>query len=319
MGETKGEARSFRVNRYVLMAVGVIIALILLALIYVIPGYGKVFSAYMEQSKAYHAANSDLKEAQDQNAELVSRIEELEQIKGDADAVRDEVFTKAAKLEQDIINGNSDKKICYITIDDGPYKRGNDFIELFNKYDIKATFFLSTANGDKLPDQGDLTARSMYPEYLKYGHTIGNHSYSHNYNTGGIYKNTKSFISDIEKQQEFTAEATGGYKPQIIRFPGGTGMAGSNLESIQEALREKGYGWIDWTIDSGDSWGSDKATVKTIKKNVIDASKKQKIMVILFHEWSANTVKALPDIIDKLTEEGFIFLPLFYDSAMVNK
>ena len=319
MGKTKNEAGDIRINRNVLIAIAVVAALILLGLIYVIPRFGGVFADYRTERQLYSAANKEVNEGQKTKQDLEKRIEELEGMKAESDAVRDEVFALAAKLEQDITNGNSQKKICYITIDDGPYNRGKQYLELFNKYDIKATFFLTTANGNKLPDQGDLTATSMYPEYLKYGHTIGNHTYSHDYGEGGIYKSAKAFMSAVEKQQKFTADAAAGYKPQIVRFPGGSGMAGSKLEEFQTALREAGYGWVDWTVDSGDSWGGDKASVKNIRKNVLNAAKKQKIMVVLCHEWSQNSLDALPSIIDKLTEQGFIFLPLFYDSMMVNK
>jgi peptidoglycan/xylan/chitin deacetylase (PgdA/CDA1 family) len=54
-------------------------------------------------------------------------------------------------------------------------------------------------------------------------------------------------------------------------------------------------------------------------KQVKKAAKDQKIMVILCHEWSRDTEKALPGMIEYLEGEGYIFLPLFYDSQMVNK
>ena len=96
-------------------------------------------------------------------------------------------------------------------------------------------------------------------------------------------------------------------------------MAGSRLDQIEDALREKGYGWVDWTIDSGDSWGKDTVNESLIKSNVLAATKEQNIMVVLFHEWSQPTIDAMPEIIDGLREKGYIFLPLFKESMMVNK
>ena len=303
------------------MVAAVLMILVIAAAVYVVPKYGAVFSTYTEQKSLYNAARTGFERTQGDKEELDKHLAALKTATEETDKTREEVFKLAAQLEQDILDGKTDRKICYITIDDGPYNRGNEYLKLFNKYDIKATFFLTTANGNKLPDQGDITAESQYPEYLKYGHTIGNHSYSHNYSSTGIYKNAKSFLKDIEKQQDFTANATGGYRPQIIRFPGGTSMAGSQLGEYEKALREKGYGWIDWTVDSGDSSGSDKLSEASIKKTVLNAakSKDQKIMVVLFHEWSQKSLDALPEIIEGLQEKGYVFLPLFYDSVMVSK
>lgn len=321
MGETKGEDRKYRISKGLLAVFAVLIILALAAAVYIVPRYGKVFAAYKEQRQIYNAAKEDLNKVETKNQELHEKIDKLESAKTEAEAVKSEALAMAAQLEQDILAGKTDKKICYITLDDGPYNRGKDYLELFNKYDIKATFFLTTANGDKLPDQGDLTARSMYPEYLKYGHTIGNHSYSHDYGEGGIYKSAKSFMAAIEKQEQFTKDAAAGYTPNIVRFPGGTSMAGDNLEVIQKALRDAGYGWVDWTVDSGDSGGEATAKADLIKKKIIKASKDpdQKIMVALFHEWSKESYKAMPEIIETLSNEGYVFLPLFYDSVMVNK
>ena len=188
-----------------------------------------------------------------------------------------------------------------------------------DKYDVKATFFLTTANGDRLPDKAELSAASMYPEYLRYGHTIGNHTYSHDYGEGGIYKSANAFMKDMKKQENFTIKATGGYDPKIVRFPGGRATAGKNLEDIEAELRKGGYSWADWTVDSSDSWGKGKTSPDIIMEQVKDAAKDQDVMVILCHEWSKDTQKALPEMIEYLQGEGYIFLPMFPESSTVLK
>lgn len=302
-----------------LTALAVLIGVTLLAAIFIVPRYGKVFSAYREASSEYRSAKAGLEAAQKENEELAARLEEMELMTTETEELTAESFTLASQIEQDIRDNKSHKKICYITLDDGPYNRGKKFLELFDKYGVKATFFLTTANGDKLPDQADLTATSMYPEYLRHGHTIGNHTYSHNYSDGGIYSSPEAFIKSVNKQQKFTEKATGGYLPQIVRFPGGSAQAGSQRDAMEEALREEGLTWVDWTVDSGDSWGKDKVSKKLIVDNVKQAAKKQDIMVILFHEWSQPTLDALPEIIEYLQEKGYVFLPLFPESTVVNK
>ena len=319
MAEDKRPANGIKVSDRLLKLLAVLIGCMIIAAFFIVPKYGCTVTAY----KAAHAdckkAEEQLASAQQENEELTAKLEEIRTMTAETQDLMKESFELAAKLEQDISDGKSSKKICYITIDDGPYKRGLEYLDIFDKYGVKATFFLTTANGDKLPDQADISAKSMYPEYLKHGHTIGNHTYSHNYSSDGIYSSVKSFMKAVDDQQKFTEEATGGYVPQIVRFPGGTGMAGAAYEDIAEALRKENLVWVDWTVDSSDSWGSDRTSSDIILKNVKEAAKKQDIMVILFHEWSKPSVEAMPQVIEYLQGEGYIFLPLFPESMMVMK
>ena len=320
MEEDKRSARGIRISDRMLKGLAVLIGITLIAAVFVVPKYGQVFKAYVSARSEYKAADAGYKAAEQQNTDLSQKLEEMEGMKTETDELYAEVVKLAVQTEKDITDGKSNKKICYITLDDGPYNKGKDFLELFNKYGVKATFFLTTANGDKLPDQADLSAKSMYPEYIRYGHTIGNHTYSHDYGAGGIYSSAGAFMKSVNNQQEFTKEATGGtYTPKIVRFPGGSGEAGENADAIKEELKKAGLGWIDWTVDSGDSWGADTATADLISSNVAEAAKDQKIMVILFHEWSKPSLEAMPSIIESLSEQRYIFLPLFPESMMVQK
>ncbi len=321
MGETdrKPEGNKIRIDSRLIIAVGVLsLAAVIMAVI-LLPNARTTISEYRKAKAANETAKTSLVIAQEENARLTSELEELKAMSTEIPELQSQAYELASQLEQNILDGKSDRKICYLTLDDGPYNRGKDWLELLDKYDIKATFFLTTANGNKLPDQADVTASSMYPEYLKYGHTIGNHTYSHNYSEGGIYKSANAFMSSVEKQEEFTENATGGYKTTIVRFPGGTSTAGDNKEAIQDALREEGYGWVDWTVDSGDSSGADNVSSDKIVSTVKKAAESQDIMVILCHEWSQASLDAMPEIIEYLEGEGYIFLPLFYDSVVVQK
>lgn len=59
-----------------------------------------------------------------------------------------------------------------MTFDDGPSaERTPALLELLDKYDIKATFFMLGKNIEKYPE----ISRQVYEQ----GHLIGNHSYDH--------------------------------------------------------------------------------------------------------------------------------------------
>lgn len=51
--------------------------------------------------------------------------------------------------------------------------------------------------------------------------------------------------------------------------------------------------------------------------NVIDNTNTRKILAIKLHNYSSNTVNALPYIIEGLQEEGYSFLPLFNESIVI--
>ena len=319
MGKTKRTGRKGSGGNIILIMTGILLLVVAVNAVYIALHIGGTVSAYKKESAGYKAVRAELREEQKKRDAKIKEKQELEAEDDEIAALRRETFGTAAKLEEDIKAGRNDSKICYLTIDDGPYYHGRKLLRILSRYDVKATFFLTTANGDRLPDNASLSAASAYSEYLRYGHTVGNHTYSHDYGEGGIYRSASAFMKDIKKQEKFTAEAAGGFRPQLVRFPGGRASAGKTLGDIEDALRADGYGWVDWTVDSGDSWGSGKTSPKLIMKQIKKAAKDQDIMVILCHEWSRDTEKALPEMIEYLQGKGYIFLPLFYDSLTVYK
>ena len=319
MAETKRKSGKSSGGNLLLILAGLLVLAVIGLAVYIAPGLGSTFSSYKESRAELKAAKAELAEAQ---AKRDAKLEEKQAIELDDDeieAIRNETFALAVQLETDIKAGRNKNRICYLTFDDGPYYRGKNILKILKKYDVMATFFLTTANGDRLPDNAQYSAASMYPEYIRYGHTIGNHTYSHDYGDGGIYRSASAFMNDVKKQEDFTADAAGGFRPKLIRFPGGRATAGGNLEDIEEKLRADGYGWADWTVDSGDSWGTEDVSPKLIMKQIKDAAKDQTVMVVLCHEWSVNTEKALPEMIEYLEGKGYIFLPMFYESSTVYK
>jgi peptidoglycan/xylan/chitin deacetylase (PgdA/CDA1 family) len=119
---------------------------------------------------------------------------------------------------------------------------------------------------------------------------IGNHTYTHA-DMSGYVKNGITF--EIEKCSEAIFAATGEY-PVIYRPPFGR-ITKQNEKKIP--LRK-----VLWTVDSLDWNVKDKnKIINNIVNNAKDGS------VILMHDFYDSTVKALPEIIDKLSEAGFEF------------
>lgn len=67
---------------------------------------------------------------------------------------------------------NTDEKIVALTFDDGPSEeRTPALLDLLDKYDVRATFFMTGKNIEKYPE----IAKKVYEQ----GHLVGNHSYDH--------------------------------------------------------------------------------------------------------------------------------------------
>ena len=123
-------------------------------------------------------------------------------------------------------------------------------------------------------------------------------------------------MNAIVRQEDHIKEQTGGYITNIARFPGGSSTAGRLKNSIIDRLRERGYGWVDWTAQNGD--GGSMNDWNTGWRNFTN-SIGDSIEVVLFHDYHRVTTNMLPNAIDYLRERNYILLPLFYDSVMINK
>ncbi len=265
------------------------------------------------EANANKPVNEKINEVNSQIEEVNKEIETLNKIS--IDDAKKELFAEAKKLEDKIIAGESNAKIAYLTFDDGPYYTTYKFMEVLDNYNVKATFFTQSGNGQYCYDNKNANCFDLYKEYAKRGHTIANHTYTHAI-FRGLYSSTDVFIGAIDKQHEHIKEYSGGYVPNIMRFPGGSNTAGGLKQSIIAKLRERGYGWVDWTAQDGDggelqssteAWGKFKSSIN------------QNIEVVLMHDYSRHTLAILPDAIEYLQNNGYILLPLFYESNMINK
>lgn len=250
------------------------------------------------------------------NNELKKEIEELNNIDNNIAESKKELFKLASELEKKIINKETDKKIAYLTFDDGPYYTTHKFLDVLSKYKVKATFFTIGLDKEKCFDDRSKGCHELYKKIVDNGHTIANHSYSHLI-FNGLYSSTNSLISQVKKQENFIKEKTN-VTTNIFRFPGGSGSAKSYgvYNSAVSELRKMNYGWVDWTAQDGDGGSVPNTTVafKNLKNSI-----NEDIEVVLFHDYSYVTLSILPQVIEYLQNNNYVILPLFYESVKVNK
>ncbi len=202
------------------------------------------------------------------------------------------------------------QKVMYLTFDDGPSVHTKRLLDILDKYNVKATFFVTGNNENYF---------YLIGEAFRRGHTIALHTYSHKYS---IYSSEEAYYEDLQKIQDVVVEQTG-QEATIIRFPGGTSNTTSKKYSdgimsfLAEDVEKKGYVYCDWNVSSGDGGGAkDEATVL---QNVMNFSAGIRQAIVLQHDTQGFSVDAVDDIILYARSKGYILLPLTEDSPIVQQ
>lgn len=246
-------------------------------------------------------------------------IEENENIEKLVTDLKDQYPVLMSELESNIIQDKTDVKIAYLTFDDGPYKLTSSFLDVLDEYNVKGTFF-ALEKDEKYGYDEDVIEifNSTYQRIISSGHTLGNHTSSHNIKrkNNGIYNSVDNFMDAILENREFI-ENNFGYTTTVMRFPGGSSIAAELKDEIVERLNAEHYGYVDWNSATGD--GGDYVSVDQSIANVLETTNNRKFLVVLMHDYSENTLLALPSIIEGLQNQGYTILPLFYESTMVKK
>lgn len=271
-------------------------------------GYGKQnFSMALEGGKASHEAFGELHLVVKDNEVWIPvlalkdvfhfDVEVLEDIKCLRIVTKPDVLTAAQIIGRSLQKEAGTKKVAYLTFDDGlEGKITPQILDILKQYDLKASFFIvgNTISRNK----------ALLKRIEEEGHSIGNHTYTHKREI--IYSGTDAFSEEVKKTSEAIAGVTG-KMPTLFRPP--YGMNYIKDEAYRKALA--GYKISGWNVDSMDS------RVKNIASSQIvgyvkDQVKNKNTAVILMHSSSihAETVKALPEIIEYLLDNGYEILPL---------
>ena len=205
-------------------------------------------------------------------------------------------------------------KIAYLTFDDGPSELTSQVLDILKEHRVDATFFVI---GKNIKGYEKVLKRAVAE-----GHLIAGHTFSHDYSK--IYRNVDAFFQDLEEGNEEIQRVTGEI-PALFRFPGGSNNSVSKpaqdpvlygkdqwiMDDLVEESFKRGYTYIDWNVSVGDA-SPIAYTAESALQRVMDGSKGKKEIVVLSHDarTKANTVKALPSIIQHLKEEGFAFKTL---------
>lgn len=204
---------------------------------------------------------------------------------------------------------NPGNKVVYLTFDDGPGAYTARLLDILDKYNVKATFFVT----NQFPKY-----QHMIGEIHRRGHTVALHTYSHVYSK--IYSSEESYYKDLDLIHNICVKQTG-VAPSIVRFPGGTNNAVSKsyctgiMTQLAESISYHGYLYADWNVNSQDAGGA--TTAQQVAQNVIKGIQKQSISNVLQHDIKSYSVEAVDEIIFWGLENGYTFLPMTTSSPMI--
>lgn len=208
-------------------------------------------------------------------------------------------------LESSAMHG---KKV-YLTFDDGPSDQTGKILDILKANKVKATFFVV---GKKTE-----TAKKMYRRIVLEGHTLGMHSYSHNYDQ--IYSSVDAFGKDLKTLQKYLYEMTE-IKPVIYRFPGGSSNSCvKNITPYIQFINKQGWLYFDWNALSGDALDFH-VSPDQLNANILKDVRKQRVSIVLMHDLheAENTVKGLDSLIKTLKKEGYEVLPITKNTKQIH-
>jgi peptidoglycan/xylan/chitin deacetylase (PgdA/CDA1 family) len=209
-----------------------------------------------------------------------------------------------------IINNNGAKKV-FLTFDDGPSIYTSEVLNILKKYNIKATFFV---NGKE-----DSKSIAIYKRIVDEGHSIGNHTYAHKYQT--VYSSIDAFDIQFNKLQNLIKNTTG-ITMNIMRFPGGSNNSISNnyspdiMNILTDRYKKLGYKYFDWNVSAGDGTSSG-VTKESVIKKISSETKGRDYVIILMHDSMPTTPAALETVILNLANSGFNFYRLTSSSKPI--
>lgn len=287
-------------KRVVLMSL--ITCVMFIALVVMAIGFIKVKSdnkqnadKVKELNKSKDSYSKELESVNNEKDDLNKKVTELESEKeslADKNAELESVMT-AQGIKEKVA---ADKKIVYLTFDDGPSDLTPQFLDTLDSYGVNATFFVTYQ-----PQHEDI-----YKDTIARGNSIQIHTASHDYDK--VYASEEAYIADFNEIFEYVKNVTG-TTPNYFRFPGGsTNSYGKSIvKSIAKDMKTNGYDFVDWNVSVGD--GSTKATKESIIAKIQAESEGKNHIVMLAHDsgTKTETLAALPEIIEYYKANGYEF------------
>lgn len=176
-----------------------------------------------------------------------------------------------------------DKKV-YLTFDDGPIPEVTPWVlDILDRYDIKATFFMVGQNVERHPQ--------LLDEVIRRGHQVGNHTHHH---LKGVHVESDVYLADV-------MEASKVIPGRLFRPPHGF----LRMRQVRK-LRKAGFRIVMYDLVTRDYSRhlNGRQVLGKVKRYVRPGS------IIVFHDSLKSRERleyALPRAIEWLQEQGYVF------------
>lgn len=199
--------------------------------------------------------------------------------------ITDSIVTEVNGILDDYnyLNNNiyDNYKLIALTFDDGPSHNTSKLLDILNKYQVKATFFLVGTNIKR--------EESVVKKMASYGMEIGNHTYNHRILSRLSTENIKL---EVEKTNDLIYDITGKY-PTIFRPSYG--------QSSKKIRKSSSMPIVIWNIDTLDwKYHSSNRIVNSVLSKVKEGD------IILMHDLYTSSINAVDKLIPELLERGYM-------------
>jgi peptidoglycan/xylan/chitin deacetylase (PgdA/CDA1 family) len=182
----------------------------------------------------------------------------------------------------------TDRKEVWLTIDDGPTEDTRAVLDLFDRHDVKATFFVKGVLAQAHPD--------LIAEILRRGHSLANHTQTHP--AGSFWCSLPGRIgAEIDDCNRALTAATG-EQPRWFRAP-----VGMKNPAVHPALVRRGMRLIGWTARGFDAVVRDPQEILSrILPRLIPGA------IIVLHQGREHSPRVLEHVIVGVKERGYSFV-----------
>src|SRR5688500_2653951 len=181
----------------------------------------------------------------------------------------------------------AEKKVVWLTVDDGPSHETPALLDLLDRHGAKATFFLVA---DRAAAQPELTR-----EILRRGHSIGNHSRSHP-QAWFWALGPRRMAAEIDQAQATLGDITG-RRPRWFRA-----VVGMANPFVSASLKKNGLARVAWSARGFDGV---RCTPDEVVKRIVGQF--QPGAIVLLHEGAVHghNLAIIEGVLEAMRERGF--------------